>query len=82
MAIFIYSNQVRSYTILAKINKELPDTYAALGVDENAQFPDQLFNEAIRVIKDDISKGKLNLNNYFIIILWNQLHLFNGVWTT
>lgn len=49
---------------LAKINKELPDTYAALGVDENAQFPDQLFNEAIRVIKDDISKGKLNLNNY------------------
>ena len=49
---------------LAKINKELPDTYAALGVDENAQFPDQLFNEAIRVIKDDISKGKLNLNKY------------------
>ena len=49
---------------LAKINKELPDTYAALGVDENAQFPDQLFNEAICVIKDDISKGKLNLNNY------------------
>ena len=49
---------------LAKINKELPDTYAALGVDENAQLPDKLFNEAIRVIKDDISKGKLNLNNY------------------
>ncbi len=56
---------------LAKINKELPDTYAALGVDENAQFPDQLFNEAIRVIKDDISKGKLNLNNY--------LYLFYGI---
>ena len=49
---------------LAKINKELPDTYAALGVDENAQLPDKLFNEAIRVIKDDISKGKLNLNKY------------------
>ena len=63
MAIFIYRNQVRSYT-MAKINKELPDTYAALGVDENAQLPDKLFNEAIRVIKDDISKGKLNLNKY------------------
>ena len=49
---------------LAKINKELPDTYAALGGDENAQLPDKLFNEAIRVIKDDISKGKLNLNKY------------------
>jgi len=49
---------------LAKINKELPDTYAALGVDENAQLPDKLFNEAIRVIKDDISKGKINLNKY------------------
>ncbi len=38
--------------------------YAALGVDENTQLPDKLFNEAIRVIKDDISTGKLNLNKY------------------
>ena len=49
---------------LAKISKELPDAYAAMGIDEDVQMPDKVFNEAIRTIKDDISKGKLNLNKY------------------
>lgn len=49
---------------LAKIKEELPETYAAMGINNGAQIPDEVFNEAIRAIKEDVSKGKINLNKY------------------
>lgn len=49
---------------LAKIKEELPETYAAMGINDGAQLSDEVFNRAIRAIKEDISKGKINLNKY------------------
>lgn len=49
---------------LAKINKEVPDVYATMGTDDSELTTDDCFNEALRAIKEDISKGNINLNKY------------------
>ena len=67
---------------LAKINKELPDTYAALGVDENAPVSRPVIQRSDTRNQGRYQQRQAKLKQLFIIILWNQLHLFNGVWTT
>lgn len=50
---------------LAKIQKELPEVYSSLGaVSDNTFMSDILFNDAIHSIKEEISKGNINLNKY------------------
>ena len=56
--------------------------YATMGTGDTILMTDTYFNEALRAIKEDVSTGKINLKQIFIIILWNQLHLSSGVWTT
>ena len=49
---------------LAKIWKELPELYASLGTTDGTLMTDSIFNEAMRGIKEEISRGNINLNKY------------------